>query len=153
MKELAKWVQREAKGILFVYGLLDVYSVAKVNLRRNGSCTLLVDPGQGYDCRMMGFDRVTYSYLEDMLVSAHRDYRRLLRKGEQGEERWWTDWFWIFGGVEVMRLPDIKISLLCRAREGDFVRWCYLSIGNVFQSCSCFLYCSCLLSWSGRLWV
>lgn len=87
MKELAKWVQREAKGILFVYGLLDVYSVAKVNLRRNGSCTLLVDPGQGYDCRMMGFDRVTCSYLEDMLVSAHRDYRRLLRKREQGEER------------------------------------------------------------------
>lgn len=73
MQEMRKWVQREAKDIVFIYGLLDIYSAARVNLKKNDSCTLLVHPGQGYDCRIEDFDWGTCNYLKDLIVSAYRE--------------------------------------------------------------------------------
>ena len=76
MKEMARWVQREAKNIVFIYGLLDVYSAAKINLKRNASCTLLVSPVQDADCRIEAFDWETKNYLKDLIVSDYRDFRQ-----------------------------------------------------------------------------
>lgn len=78
VKEMVKWVQHEAKDILFVYGLLDVYSAAKVNVKKNNSCTRLVSPVQGRNCRFSGFEWGTYLYLQDFIVSGYREFKRQL---------------------------------------------------------------------------
>lgn len=73
-KEMQKWIQREAKDIIFIYGLLDIYSAARVNLKKNNSCTLLVDSNQGALCRIENFDWGTCNYLKDLIITAYREY-------------------------------------------------------------------------------
>ena len=71
---MQKWIQREAKDIIFIYGLLDIYSAARVNLKKNNSCTLLVDSNQGALCRIENFDWGTCNYLKDLIITAYREY-------------------------------------------------------------------------------
>ena len=68
-KDMKRWLRNEAKDILFIYGLLDIFAAAKVNLKKNDYCTLLVSPGQGLVVRIENFDWGTCNYLKDMILT------------------------------------------------------------------------------------
>lgn len=76
MKAMKKWLQRDAKDILFIYGLLDIFSAAKVKLKKNNSCTLLVNPTQGCEGRIEDFNWGTCNYLKDLIVSHYRQFMK-----------------------------------------------------------------------------
>lgn len=76
IKELTKWVQHEARNIIFIYGLLDIHSAARIDLKKNRFCSLFVSPVQGNNCRMDKFDNGTYNYLKDLIFSRYQKFRK-----------------------------------------------------------------------------
>lgn len=71
-RDMKRWLKSEAKDILFIYGLSDIFAAAKVNLKKNDYCTLLVSTVQGMEVRIENFDWGTCNYLKEMICSGCR---------------------------------------------------------------------------------
>lgn len=67
MRYIAKWLQEEAKKMIFIYGGNDAWSGTQVNLKGNPFCYKFVCEGKAHGACIEDFEQITSTYIKTKL--------------------------------------------------------------------------------------
>ena len=67
MRYIAKWLQEDAKKMIFIYGGNDAWSGTQVNLKKNPFCYKFVCEGEAHGASIKDFEQIKRSYIETKL--------------------------------------------------------------------------------------
>lgn len=59
MKDIARWLQTDAKNMLFIYGGIDPWGSTAVDLGNNSKCRKYVKADMDHSCRIRSFEDIT----------------------------------------------------------------------------------------------
>ena len=68
MRYVAKWLQEDAKKMIFIYGGNDAWSGTQVNLKGNPFCYKFICEGKSHNVTIADFEAITRTYIRTKLL-------------------------------------------------------------------------------------